>query len=54
MSVVWIRYLISYLDRINEIFFARDDSPFGRKPFYLDNPVNPVEYKNMLKASIPL
>jgi len=45
LSVEWIRYLISFLDRIyriNGIFFAFGEVPFGRRPFYLNNPVNPV------------
>jgi len=28
--------------RIKEIFFAYGDIPIGRRPFYPDNPVNPV------------
>ena len=45
LGVEWIRYLISFLDRIyriNGIFFACGEVPFRRKPFYLNNPVNPV------------
>jgi hypothetical protein len=28
--------------RINGIFFAYGERPFGRRPFYPDNPVDPV------------
>jgi len=40
----WIRFFI-FLDRIywiNGIFFAYGERPFGRRPLYPDNPVDPV------------
>ena len=45
LSVEWIRYLISFFDRIYRIigiFFACGEILLGRRPFYLNNPVNPV------------
>jgi hypothetical protein len=41
----WIRFLF-FLDRIyriDEIFFACGERPFGRRPLYPDDPVNPVQ-----------
>ena len=45
LSVEWIRFLITFLDRIYRIkgiFFACGEIPKGRRPFYLNNPVNPA------------
>jgi hypothetical protein len=41
----WIRSLISFFDRIywiNGIFFACGEIFLGLRPFYPDDPVNPV------------
>jgi hypothetical protein len=45
LSVEWIRFLITFLDRIYRIkgiFFACGEIPLGRRPLYPDDPVNPV------------
>jgi len=45
LKVEWIRFLISFLDRIyriKRIFFACGVIPQGRRPFYPVDPVNPV------------
>jgi hypothetical protein len=41
----WIRFLF-FLDRIyriDGIFFACGERPFGRRPLYPDDPVDPVQ-----------
>jgi len=47
----WVLYgfdlLISFFDRIyriNGVLYACGDLPLGRRPFYPDDPVNPVCY----------
>ena len=45
LGVEWIRSLIFLLDkiyRINGIIIACGGIPLGRRPFYPDNPVDPV------------
>jgi hypothetical protein len=45
LGVEWIRSSISFFDRIyriNGIFFACGEILLGRRPFYPDDPVNPV------------
>ena len=45
LSNEWIRSLVSFfdrIDRINGIFFACGEVLLGRRPFYPDDPVNPV------------
>ena len=44
-SEEWIRF--SFLDRIyriDGIFSPSARSPFGRRPFYPDDPVDPVQF----------
>jgi hypothetical protein len=45
LGVEWIRSLIFLLDkiyRINGIIIACGGIPLGQRPFYPDNPVDPV------------
>jgi urocanate hydratase len=45
-----------YLDRINRIirnFFACGDGPFGRRPPYPKDPVDPVQLFSLRLESIP-
>ena len=46
-----------YLDRIYRIirnFFACGQGPFGRRPHYPNDPVNPVQLFSLKYESIPL
>jgi hypothetical protein len=46
-----------YLDRINRIirnFFACGEWPFGRRPHYPNDPVDPVQLFSLKSESIPL
>jgi hypothetical protein len=48
--IVNFEILVLFLDRLGrrggqdflDLFFACGDTPFGRRPHYPDNPVNPV------------
>ena len=44
-DVEWIRILIllDRIYRIDGIFFACGEDPFGRRPLYPDDPVDPVQ-----------
>ncbi len=50
-------YIIFYFDRIIRIirnFFASGEGPFGRRPRYPNDPVNPVKLFSLKSESIPL
>jgi hypothetical protein len=54
--VEWIRFYYFNLDRINRIirnFFACGEGPFGRRPYYPNDPVDPVQFF-LRSESIPL
>ncbi len=45
--VEWIRIILFFLDMINRIvriFSACGEGPFGRRPYYPNDPVDPVQF----------
>jgi hypothetical protein len=49
----WIRFLFLFRQDYQEFFRLRR-GPFGRRPHYPNDPVNPVQLFSLKKESIPL
>ncbi len=54
MDSIFIIFYLDMINRIVRIFFACGEGPFGRRPHYPNDPVDPVQLFFLRWESIPL